>query len=168
MVDHLHPNINGYRLMGNAYFDMLVKQKLLPNGVRNNLPESKADSILVANFPFTRLDSTIAEMSVMILTGNYPFVPKGTPNYKTINFRPKDFVDTVAFKVMGKEIKWESGHATLSDYYFNKGDYKNCIRELEAVIAERPYFDIPYKDLISKLVDRGILGDGLRLLRTTL
>jgi tetratricopeptide (TPR) repeat protein len=101
----------------------------------------------------------------MILTGNYPFVPKGTPNYKMMNFRPKDFVDTVAFKVMGKEIKWESGHATLSDYYFNKGDYKNCIRELEAVIAERPYFDIPYKDLISKLVDRGILNDGLRLLR---
>jgi tetratricopeptide (TPR) repeat protein len=165
MVDHLHPNINGYRLMGNAYFDMLVQQKLLPNGVRNNISEPKADSILVANFPFTRLDSTIAEMSVMILTGNYPFVPKGTPNYKTINFRPKDFVDTVAFKVMGKEIKWESGHATLSDYYFNKGDYKNCIRELEAVIAERPYFDIPYKDLISKLVDRGILSDGLRLLR---
>ena len=98
-------------------------------------------------------------MQVIILTGQYPFVPKGTLNYKMMNFKPKDFVDTIAIKVINKEIKWESAHATLSDYYFYKGDYNKCIDEMETVIAERPYYDLPYKDLITKLVDGEQLDD---------
>jgi tetratricopeptide (TPR) repeat protein len=165
MVDHLHPNIDGYRLMSNAYFNMMDKVKLLPTGKRNNITIQKADSILLANFPFTRIDSLVAQMGVNILTGSYPFVPKGTPNFKVLNFRAKDFVDSIAVKLINKEIKWESAYAELSDYYFGKGDYKNCIRELNTVIAERPDYDLPYKDLITKLVDRGILDDALRFLK---
>ena len=119
----------------------------------------KADSLLVANFPFTKLDSTVAQMQVIILTGQYPFVPKGTLNYKMMNYKSRDFVDTMAIKVINKEIKWESAHATLSDYYFYKGDYNKCIDEMETVIAERPYYDLPYKDLITKLVDGEQLDD---------
>ena len=36
---------------------------------------------------------------------------------------------------------------------FLKKDYVKCIEEMETVIAERPYYDVPYKDLITKLVD---------------
>lgn len=158
-VDHLHPNIDGYRLIGNEYFKMMQNKNLLPNGTNANLSESKADSILVADFPFTKLDSTLAQMSIIILTGQYPFVPKGTPNYKMINYTEKDIVDSVAARVMNKEIKWESAHAFLSDYYYKKGEYAKCFREIEVVIAERPYFDIPYKDIISKLVDSGFLDE---------
>ena len=93
-------------------------------------------------------------MKLMILTGQYPFTPKGTFNYKVLNYKLKDIVDTIAVKVMNKEIRWETAHATLSNYYFLKKDYNKCIEEMEAVIAERPYYDIPYKDLITKLVDR--------------
>lgn len=158
-VDHLHPNIDGYRMMGNEYFKMMQTKNLLPKGNKVNLTDVKADSILIANFPFTRLDSTVAQMSLIILTGQYPFVPKGTPNYKMINYKEKDIVDSVAARVINKDIKWESAHAFLSDYYYKKGDYAKCFREIEVVIAERPYYDIPYKDIISKLVDSGFLDD---------
>ena len=164
MVDHLHPNFAGYRMMGDAYFDKMQEVNLLPNGSKSALTESKADSILELNFPFTRLDSTVAEMKVMLLTGNYPFVPKGSLNYKVLNFKPKDIVDTVAIKLMNQEIPWESAHALLSDYYFKKGDYNNCIKEIAVIIAERPYYDIPYKDLISKLVDGGKLDEAMEFL----
>jgi tetratricopeptide (TPR) repeat protein len=158
-VDHLHPNINGYWMMGNEYFKMMEKKNLLPKRNRVNLAEAKADSTLIANFPFTRLDSTIAQMSIIILTGQYPFVPKGTPNYRMNNYKEKDIVDSVSVRVINKEIKWESAHAFLSDYYYKKGEYARCFQEIEAVIAERPYYDIPYKDIISKLVDSGFLDD---------
>jgi tetratricopeptide (TPR) repeat protein len=164
MVDHLHPTFEGYRIMGDAYFDKMQKMNLLPKGSRSSLAESKADSILKVNFPFTRLDSTVAQMKVIQLTGSYPFVPKGTLNYKVLNFRPKDIVDTVAIKLINLEIPWESAHALLSDYYFKKGDYANCIKEIAVIIAERPYYDIPYKDLISKLVDGGKLDEAMDFL----
>ena len=35
----------------------------------------------------------------------------------------------------------------------------NVLNEMETVIAERPYFDLPYKDLITKLVDGNQLAD---------
>jgi len=165
MVDHLHPNINGYRLMGNSYFDVMNKMKLLPSGKRENISIEKADSTLKSNFPFTRLDSTIADMRVNILLGSYPFVPKGSPNLLVLNFRAKDFVDSMAVRLINKDLPWESAHAALSDYYFAKGDYTNVIRELNVVIAERPYYDLPYKDLISKLVDRGLLDDAVVFLK---
>ncbi len=159
MVDHLHPNLDGYRLMGEEYFKAMTNLKLLPKGHQAKISETKADSILAANFPFTRLDSTIAEMQLMILTGQYPFTPKGTVNYKVLNYKIEDFVDSIAVQVINKDIRWETAHAALSNYYFLKKDYARCIEEMEVIIAERPYYDVPYKDLITKLVDSGLLND---------
>ena len=164
MVDHLHPTFVGYRILGDAYFKKMLDLKLLPSGVRASISESKADSILKVNFPFTQLDSTVAEMKVIQLKGNYPFVPKGTLNYKMLTFKPKDIVDTLAIELINNDIPWESAHALLSDYYFKKSDYNNCIKEIAVIIAERPYYDIPYKDLISKLVDGGKLNEAMDFL----
>lgn len=165
MVDHLHPNIEGYRIIGDSYLTGMQAFNILPNGMRSDITITRADSLLKANFPFTRLDSTVAEMQLISLTGSYPFVPKGTINYKVLNFRAKDFVDTLAVQLVNKDIRWETAHATLSDYYFKNGDYENCVKEMAAIIAERPYYDIPYKDVISKLVDKERLDEALKFLR---
>lgn len=164
MVDHLHPTFAGYRILGDAYFKKMLDLDLLPSGLRASISESNADSILKVNFPFTRLDSTVAEMKVIQLKGSYPFVPKGTLNYKMLTFKPKDLVDTLAIELINNDIPWESAHGLLSDYYFKKGDYANCIKEIAVIIAERPSYDIPYKDLISKLVDGGKLDEAIEFL----
>ncbi len=160
-VDHLHPNIEGYKMIADAYFDKMEKINLLPSGKRIVIEAETADSILTANFPFTRLDSTLAEFSIIILTGSYPFVPKGTPNYKMLNYQMKDIVDTIAAAIINKEMKWETGHANLAEYYLNIGDHLGFIREMDAIIAERPYFDVPYENLIVKLIDKELLNEAL-------
>lgn len=163
-VDHLHPNIDGYRLIADQFYKRMEQINFLPKGRKNKINTATADSILIANFPFTRLDSTIATMQLIQLTGQYPFVPKGTPNYKMLDYKIKDFVDSVSVDVINKDIRWESAHAKLSNYYFEKGDYEKCISEMEAVIAERPYFDIPYKDLITKMVEGNKLDQAMKFL----
>ena len=163
-VDHLHPNIDGYRLIADQFYKIMEQVNFLPKGIKNKINTATADSILIANFPFTRLDSTIATMQLIQLTGQYPFVPKGTPNYKMLEFKIKDFVDSVSVDVINKDIRWESAHAKLSNYYFDKGEYEKCISEMEAVIAERPYFDIPYKDLITKMVEGNKLDQAMKFL----
>ncbi len=164
MVDHLHPTFDGYRIMGDAYFKKMRDLNFLPNGLKSSISENKADSILKANFPFTQLDSTLAELKIIQLKGSYPFVPKGTLNYKKLNYRAKTLVDTLAIDLINHDIRWESAHVLLSDYYFRKGDYNNCIKEIAVIISERPYYDIPYKDLISKLVDGGKFYEALEFL----
>ena len=151
-VDHLHPNIEGYRLISDQFYRVIKSYNLLPNGKRRNLTDSDADKTLLDNFPFTKLDSTIATMKLIVLTGNYPFVPKGTPNYKMLNFRPKDIVDSIAIDVYNRDIPWEVGHANLADYYFYRGDYGKSIKEINAIIAELPDYKIPYNDAIVRMV----------------
>lgn len=153
-VDHLHPNTEGYRLIADEFFKSMVRLNLLPGGNRNTITLSAADSLLRANFPFTKLDSTIAYLKLIKLTGQYPFTPKGTINYKLRDFEYKTIIDTIASEVINNVLTWEAGHAKLSNYYLNNDEYNKCINEMNAVIAERPYYDVPYKNIIIKMVEK--------------
>lgn len=156
-VDHLHPNIDGYRLIAQTFYNKMKEINLLPKGKRAELSEEKADSILKANFPFTALDSTLANFSIIVLTGQYPFVPKGTPNYKMLNYKMKNIVDTIAAATFNKQYKWETAHSKLAEYYFNRNEIDKFLREMDAIIAERPYYDVPYKTVSAFLIDKGYI-----------
>ena len=164
-VDHLHPNIEGYRVIANTIFDLMVKSNLHPRGEKKNLSDSEVNKILKENFPFTRLDSTIADLKIITLTGQYPFVPRGTSNTKLLEFKKNDIVDSIAVDVFNKKILWETAHVRLSDHYFENGDYYNCIREIETIIAERPYFDVPYKNIVIKLIKARKLDEAEKFLQ---
>lgn len=164
-VDHLHPNIDGYRLIADTFYDEMKKRNLLPKGQRADLSEEKADSILKANFPFTALDSTLANFSIIVLTGQYPFVPKGTPNYKMLNYKMSSIVDTIAAQIFNEQLKWETAHSKLAEYYLNRNEIDKFIKEMEAIIAERPYYDVPYRTLAAYLIDKGYIERAIPYLK---
>lgn len=163
-VDHLHPNIDGYRLIAETFYEKMKKMNLLPQGKRADLTEQKADSILKANFPFTALDSTLANFSIIVLTGQYPFVPKGTPNYKMLNYKMQSIVDTIAAEIFNKQVLWESGHSKLAEYYLAQNNIEGFLREMNAIIAERPFYDVPYRAVIVYLIDRGYVEKAIEYL----
>ncbi|GBD86625.1 GDSL-like Lipase/Acylhydrolase [bacterium BMS3Abin03] len=165
IVDHLHPNIDGYTLIGKAYYERMEQLNYLPAGKKKNLTIEEQDSILKANFPFTRLDSVIAEMKIIKLTGAYPFVPRGTPNYKIINYPIRDLVDSLGVQVINKDVKWETAHSQLANKYYAEANYKGFINEMNAIISERPYFDEPYEYLIAKIVDKGMIDEAIPYLQ---
>ena len=164
-VDHLHPNIEGYRLIAETFYKEMKKINLLPKGKRANLSETQADSILAANFPFTALDSTLANFSIIVLTGQYPFVPKGTPNYKMLNYKMSSVVDTIAAAIFNKQLKWETAHSKLAEYYLNRNEIDNFVREMEVIIAERPYYDVPYRTVSAYLIDKGYIERAIPYLK---
>ncbi len=160
-VDHLHPNIDGYRLIAETFYKEMKKINLLPKGERANITEAEADSILAANFPFTALDSTLANFSIIVLTGQYPFVPKGTPNYKMLNYKMSSIVDTIAAEIFNKQVLWETGHSKLAEYYLSQNNINGFLREMNAIIAERPYYDVPYRAVVVHLIDRGYVKEAV-------
>jgi tetratricopeptide (TPR) repeat protein len=151
-VDHLHPNIAGYRMIGKAFLKEMEQFHDLPNGKRNSYADAKIDSIANSEYPVTKLDSIIAEMKIIILTGEYPFVPKGTPNYCLQNYEPKDYADSIAMAVMNNKILWVEGHVKIADWYFNKGDFSSFRSEMMAIIYERPFNEQFYEYTINKLI----------------
>jgi predicted Zn-dependent protease len=151
MVDHLHPNIRGYQIIGQAFCSALVRNGILQSD-RINLPDVKIDSALNAQFPFTSLDSVIADIRVRILTGSYPFVPKGQENLLIKNFKPALFRDTLAMRVIDKDITIEDAHYQLADIYYAEKNIDAFEKELLVVIADRPFNPYHYHKLIDGLV----------------
>lgn len=110
MVDHLHPNLDGYKLLAKSFYQKMLSTDCLPSNPVN-IPVEKQDSILNAVYPLTKLDSTLGEIEIERLTRNFPFVPKGSPAYSINDYKAKDFIDSVAKSTMLKQITWEEAHA---------------------------------------------------------
>ncbi len=164
IVDHLHPNIDGYKLMAKAFYQEMKKSNLLPNEAAVNLTETVQDSILNASFPFTQLDSTIAMLTIDVITGTYPFVPKNTPNYKLMNFKPRNFIDTLALDFISRKINLDNAHARAAERYFAEGDIKSFCREVNDIIADKPYNIEPYDFASKKLVSTQHFNEALPFL----
>ena len=164
IVDHLHPNIDGYKLMAKAFYQEMKKSNLLPGGMNVNLTESIQDSILNANFPFTKLDSTIGQLTIDVITGTYPFVPKNTPNNKLMNFKLTNFIDTLAFEFISRKINLDNAHAEAAERYFSEGNINLFCSEVNDIIADKPYNIEPYEFASQKLVSTKHFNHALQFL----
>ncbi len=160
-VDHLHPNLKGYKIIAKAYYKKILRLKLLPGKIKPIIPEIIQDSLLNANFPFTKFDSAIAQLKINILTGSYPFVPKSTPNYKMINFKPKDYTDSLALQFVKKKIFWQRAHVYLADRFYNEKKYNKFEKEINSIIAMLPFDDTPYEYAGKHLITAQLFSDAL-------
>ncbi len=161
MVDHLHPTNKGYRIIGKEYFNSIINNNLLVDEKidlsRLAMIESLSDSI----YPFTALDSTIADLRIRLLVGAYPFVPKGTPNYLVQNFKRKNIVDSIAANVISRKFTWKQGHLELADYYFKKNMMTNFKKELDAITADRPYDEEVLGFTAERLINKKLYNDAI-------
>ncbi len=79
MLEHLHPTIEGYFLLAEAYSDYIVKQELLGTAANFSLEQARKD------IPLTQLDALYGEFTVRKLMNDYPFKEVNRQSNKTIN-----------------------------------------------------------------------------------
>ncbi len=165
MVDHLHPNIEGYRLMAKSYFNGMKNLNYLPKGKMLDLSGVTQDSILSADFPYTKLDSTIAEIEILILKGSYPFVPKGTSNFNLEDFSQKNWTDSLAIEVVNHQTTWEKAHVEAADKYYLSKNYISFMKEINAIIGQHPHYSETYQYVIKLLIDAKLFNYALPYLQ---
>ena len=139
----------------------MKKPRLLPAGAPLNIPLSGQDSILNAEFPFTKLDSTIAELTIDVITGTYPFVPQNTPNYKLMNFKAADFTDSIAYDFINRKIKFQDAHASAAERYFALNNVKSFCTEVNDMISDKPYNPEPCDYAARKLISTRHFDDAV-------
>ena len=153
MVDHLHPNLDGYHLLGKIFFDEMLKDKLLPKSSSRNIPVEIQDSLTISNLYFSRLDSTTGKYRILILKNDWPFSKKKSVSYMLKLFNPKDFIDSLALKIIDSRVPWEKAHREAASFYLHKGDFKNYGYELSVLEDQFPfiadYNEIAAKDLLN-------------------
>ena len=132
LLEHVHPNLKGQRLIADAFYAELKKTRILP--VQKN--ENQSISILRDDYPFTAFDTIFGKISIWLLKEQWPFnvpIPAEDPAHV------KSYEEQIAGACAVRQINWIESMQYLSDYYIKKHDAGNAMRIMEGLCLEFPY-----------------------------
>ena len=144
LVDHLHPNVQGYQLMGKAFYECMEKEDYLPKTEHSTIPFGEQDSLTRANFVFTELDSSIGNDNVTLLKKNWPYVKQShiMSEFRQKDFidllRPKDFIDSLAMFRIEQKVSWSDAHLIAATYHLRKDEVKEYLKYMNVLIYQYP------------------------------
>ncbi len=152
MTDHLHPTLHGYQFMGRLFFDEMEKLNIMPKAKRLNLPGKIQDSLTIANFNFSKLDSIIGEYRIRLLKNDWPFIDrnKKLPGNKIL--KPGNHLDSIAADYLNDKFIWEQAHRKAAAYYLNKKDIDSFLKEMDVLIEEYPVINEYYEYVVNALI----------------
>lgn len=137
MLEHLHPNVDGYMLMSEAFYHSMHKNKFVDEIW--NEANIETNEFYRSEWPVTELDRVLGEIRIINLTDNYPYKPKGPEQRSIANYKPQNLVEELAIKVFKEELGYTEAHVDLAKYYDSQNQQQLAIREFQALIASAPH-----------------------------
>ncbi|RMF60412.1 MAG: hypothetical protein D6743_14985 [Calditrichaeota bacterium] len=167
ILEHLHPNIEGYFLMADAFFDTMRKNGFIApqwDSTRIRPPE-----FYRKQWGVTELDKAYADIRIRILKGGWPFQPKKAPNRALVDFHPANLVDSLAYKtVVDDRLNLERAHVRLAELYARRHQFLKAFREYQALIDMTPVNVSPYLSAADMLVKARKLPEAIPYLKKSL
>jgi tetratricopeptide (TPR) repeat protein len=164
MLEHLHPNIDGYFLMAEAFYETMRR-----NGFITDKWPERNFQIFRKKWGYTELDSLYGNLRIRILKGGWPFEPKEAPNKALLNYIPISKADSLAVKVwMEDDFNLERAHFEMAKYYETQRYYLQAFHEYRALICLTPYNASPYLNAADMLIKIGRLEEALPILLKSL
>ncbi len=157
MLEHLHPNIDGYFLMADAFFETMRQHGFI--AANWEASRIRPEIYYRENWGFTELDSAYADIRIRILKGNWPFQPKSLPNRALIDYRPTTKAESLAVNVwLDKTTNLERAHVALAEYFEKRGQFEKAFAEYRSLTYITPFNVSPYlraAQMLIKLQDFG-------------
>ena len=137
MTDHLHPTLEGFQLMGSAFFDKMKELNLLPKA-KPVIAFDAQDYKTREAFLFSSIDSTMAKYRIALLKNDWPFVdPKNKIEMHTL-LHPANFSDSLAFQFMEDVITWPEAHEKLANKLLAEKKYEEAVNHMRVLIYQYP------------------------------
>ncbi len=137
MLEHLHPNVDGYMLMSDAFFHSMHKHGFINEQWDED--KIKPDQFYRLAWPITELDRALGDIRIINLTDNYPYKPKGPGQRSMANYQPQNIVEELAYKTYQEEMGFTEAHARLAEHYVAQGEHELALREYLALISSEPF-----------------------------
>lgn len=139
MLEHVHPNLYGHRLMAEAYNEVLRSTCLANKSKQGGM------EVDLAQYPTTAFDTICGCLAIHQLKQQWPF-----------NEAPKDlgcdstsFEFKVAVQFCTQRIHWGEAMQRLNNYYITRKDYASALRIVEQMCLELPYTRMFFKQAAS-------------------
>jgi tetratricopeptide (TPR) repeat protein len=130
ILEHVHPNIFGYSLMSEAFYQSIKKHKLISATWENEIPIEK----LQKEMPITIVDSLKGTYEIAVLKENWPFNGKKTFNSNQLN----SYEEKMAFALLNGKISWNTAIQNQMSHYLSQNDQVNATKVAEAAALQYP------------------------------
>lgn len=160
MLEHLHPNQDGYFLMGASFAHSLldyleISESELPKPINRY----KEDMLL------TEFDHRVAYHRVETLKQGFPFVIGEKPIPYQLNYQPENVADSLALRTVHSNKNWDVAKVELARFYERKGQLDNAVQEYLGLIRNQPWNESPYIFASRIFLDRNDFDNAEPLLR---
>ena len=137
MTEHVHPNIDGYFLMADAFYSAIMQSRIIGHPDSGNVRPS---SWYRKNWGFTGIDSMRADILVHKLKAGWPFKPDTVVNNFMNEYKPGNVTDSLAYQsVRYEEINLVSAHKKMAQYYLARNDAGKAYREYVSILTIDPF-----------------------------
>jgi tetratricopeptide (TPR) repeat protein len=135
ILEHLHPNVEGYFLMAHAWAEALRREHLLVSPVEWANALSPADSDLMALSTVSDFDRTAGRIKVDLLMRRWPFVEGSGP----VAFAPGNAMEALVYRYVKGQIPWSEARYSLAELYASQGEFARARNECMAVARILPF-----------------------------
>jgi lysophospholipase L1-like esterase len=130
LLEHVHPNLYGYALLSEAFYQALKGQKIIvPDGSRE-LPLAH----WLKQMPITPVDSLKGAYEVMALKGGWPFNQPVSTGFA----RRASVEEKIASAILAGQLSWNDAMEKLMNHYLKEKNLAGALRVAEAVMLEYP------------------------------
>lgn len=130
ILEHVHPNIFGYGLMSEAFYQSIKLHKLISQTWENEIPFEK----LQHEMPITTVDSLKGTYEIAVLKENWPFNEKKTFDLNQLN----SYEEKMAAALLSGKISWNAAMENQMSHYLNQNDQVNATKVAEAAALQYP------------------------------
>ncbi|MGA9117602.1 MAG: tetratricopeptide repeat protein [Bacteroidota bacterium] len=161
LLEHLHPNVDGYFLMAKVLARTIRGNRLLVPADAWADSAEKGDDALMESSTVSDFDRTVGRIRVELLMRRWPFA-SGPPD---VRFIPAGFLDSLAFEYIRGRLAWSDARYLLADRYAARGMYGPARRECLAVAKVIPFSYQPLLRVADYYRDEGLNTEAKRAYR---
>jgi lysophospholipase L1-like esterase len=157
LLEHVHPNLDGYFLLADAFHDALLASKLLP---APDAPLSDEDAR--AGMPVSDVDRYLGDYKVLRIKAGWPFAP----SYRSPSLPPPASEGArLARELYHERITWAQAQDALRQHYRAAGDARGYAH-VTAILADAfPFAGSLQFETAAALIEIGRAREALRYSR---
>jgi lysophospholipase L1-like esterase len=151
-LEHVHPNRQGYALIGRVFFESLASSGLLRGAL--DTTRLRAWDEYERGMDLTSFDERIALHTTRTITSRWPFVPVAEQKDYRGTYVPTDLLDSLAFSV-SRGGRWELAKIQLAADYERRQKFDSAAAEYAGLARDAPLVAEPARRMARDLALAG-------------
>jgi len=160
MLEHLHPNVDGYNIMARSFAETIFEEKLIRSS-------AQTDS-LFAQLPVTEVDREAGRIRIDYLMKGWPFQEQSAPPVSEYSIPNATPIQQLAMRYWREEITWEELHVQAAELHLKNRRSDLAVAEYSALQHALPMNTTIYPLLARQYVKLQRFDDAISALKTQL